>query len=242
MSVSPSLGTLVVTDLRKRFGSTEAISGLSFTARPGEILGLLGPNGAGKTTALMCLGGLLRPEGGTITLDGIELGAERGRKIILVAETPEVFPMLTVYEHMVFVARGCGLGSRWKATAEALLARFGLDDRRDSLGNDLSKGLRQKTLIAAAVLAESPVLALDEPMIGLDPAGQRELQRLLAELRSEGRTVILSTHLIQSAQAICDRVVILKQGVGIAEGSFEELSIGRDPARTLEDLFLDITQ
>src|SRR5579862_7577744 len=159
--------SLVVEDLRKRFDRRPAIDGISFEVERGSVLGLLGPNGAGKTTTLLCLCGLLRPDAGRIAFDGRTLGVDRGRTISLIPETPEVYPLLTVREHLAFVARSAHLADGWQRKADELLQTFGLWPTRDMLGRSLSKGTRQKTLIAATVLGGAPVLMFDEPMIGL---------------------------------------------------------------------------
>jgi len=217
------------------------LNGLSFTLARGEVLGLLGPNGAGKTTTFLCLCGLLRPDAGPIVFDGKRLGGDRGRTISLIPETPDVYPMLTVWEHLAFVARSVKLAPGWEERADALLERFGMVAQRDTLGQSLSKGMRQKTLIAATVIAGAPVLLLDEPMIGLDPRGQRELRGLIASLRASGTSVVMSTHLIESAEAICDRLIIMKAGVAVAAGNVAELRASATDGRTLEDVFLDVT-
>jgi ABC-2 type transport system ATP-binding protein len=234
-------GGLSVQHLTRRFGKLTAVDDLSFDAKRGDILGLLGPNGAGKTTTLLCLAGLLRPDAGSLALDGTALGAERSRYVALIPETPEVYPMLTVWEHLVFVAKSCGLGGAWQARANELLARLDLAEQRNTLGEALSKGMRQKTLIACTVLAEAPVLLLDEPMIGLDPRGQRELRSILVELRGRGTAIILSTHLLESAEAICDRVLVMKRGRAVINAPIDELRFG-DHGRSLEDVFLEVTQ
>ena len=176
-----------------------------------------------------------------MALDGVLLGAERSRYVALIPETPEVYPMLTVWEHLVFVAKSCRLGPSWHARADELLARLELDDQRDTLGEALSKGTRQKTLIACTVLAEAPVLLLDEPMIGLDPKGQRELRSILVELRGQRTAIILSTHLLESAEAICDQVLMMKKGRAVIDAPIEQLRFG-DQGRSLEDVFLEVTQ
>jgi ABC-2 type transport system ATP-binding protein len=227
--------------LTKRYGKKLAVDQLSFSVAPGEILALAGPNGAGKTTSLLCLAGLLRPEAGTISWEGRELGPERSRAMALIPETPEVYDMLTVWEHMVFVARSCRLTDGWRQPAQDLLERLGMAEHRDALGETLSKGMRQKLLVAAAVLAGTPVLLLDEPMIGLDPRGQRELATILRELRAQGRTMIVSTHLLGYIEGLCDRVLILKQGRAVAMGSIPELLAGAD-GKSLEDRFLEIVE
>jgi ABC-2 type transport system ATP-binding protein len=232
---------LEVAGLTRRYGSTVAVDALSFRVRPGEILALLGPNGAGKTTTLMCLAGLVRPDAGRISLRGEVLGSSRGRQIALIPETPEVYEMLTVWEHLVFVARSCRLPEGWRERAERLLERLDLRARRDSLGEALSKGMRQKLLVAAAVLAATPVLLLDEPMIGLDPRGQRELREIILEVRGEGVAVVVSTHLLDNVQSFCDRLLILKKGRAVAEGGLREL-LDRYGGKSLEQTFLEIVE
>ncbi|HKF78931.1 MAG TPA: ABC transporter ATP-binding protein [Candidatus Dormibacteraeota bacterium] len=228
-------------DLTKRYGAKVAVDHVSFGVAPGEILALAGPNGAGKTTTLLSLAGLLRPDAGLICWNGRPLGPERSRSMALIPETPEVYDMLTVWEHLVFVARSCRLGGGWRETAAGLVCRLGIADQRDTLGEALSKGMRQKLLVAAAVLAETPVLLLDEPMIGLDPRGQRELTAILRELRAEGRAVIVSTHLLGYIEGLCDRVLILKEGRALALATVPELLAG--PAgMSLEDRFLEIVE
>src|SRR3989440_11166074 len=207
--ITPTSGGLAAAGLTKRFGKTLAVDHLDFDVAPHQILALLGPNGAGKTTTLMCLAGLLRPDSGRITWQGVELGPTRGRQVALIAETPEVYEMLTVWEHMVFVGRSCRLPEGWPERAKELLNRLVMEDERDTLGEALSKGMRQRVLIAATLLAATPVLLLDEPMIGLDPRGQRELRNLLLEVRGQGVTVVVSTHLLANVQEFCDRMLIL---------------------------------
>jgi ABC-type multidrug transport system ATPase subunit len=231
--------TLSVRGLCKRFGANVAIDGLSFDVAAGEIVALLGPNGAGKSTTFACLAGLMRPDAGVIAFDGKRLESDRGRTVALIPETPDVYPLLTVWEHLVFVARLCRLAPGWEDQAETLLARFEMLAERDTIGNALSKGMRQKTLIAATVLAGTPVLLLDEPMIGLDPRGQRELRAMLAELRGAGTALMISTHQLEAAEVLSDRVIVLNRGAVVASGTVSELRAQR--SGTLEDIFLDIT-
>jgi ABC-2 type transport system ATP-binding protein len=233
------VSVLAVSGLVKRFGGKTAIDGLSFSVAGGEIVALLGPNGAGKSTTFACLAGLARPDAGTIRFDGRLLESDRGRTVAVIPETPDVYPLLTVWEHLVFVARLCRLEPGWEARAEALLARFAMLDERDTVGNALSKGMRQKTLIAATVLAGTPVLLLDEPMIGLDPRGQRELREMLAEMRAAGTALMISTHQLESAEALSDRILVLNRGTLVASGTIAELRAGH--SGTLEDIFLDLT-
>ncbi len=231
---------LIISSLSKRYGSRLALDLLSFHARPGEILGVLGPNGAGKSTAFLSLNGLLRPDSGKIVLNGVVMGRNRGRSIALIPETPEVVPMLTVWEHLIYAAKLSRLAPGWEIRGLELLERLGLANERRTLGHALSKGLRQKTLIAATVLIDAPVLLLDEPMIGLDPQAQRELRELLVELKNRGRVVLMSTHMLSIAELICDRLLILRSGQTLAQGTVEELR--SQHAGTLEELFLEMTE
>ena len=237
----PDAQGLAVAGLTKRFGRTLAVDRLDFSAAPAQILALLGPNGAGKTTTLMCLAGLLRPDGGQIAWRGMELGPNRGRQVALITETPEVYEMLTVWEHMVLVGRSCNLGAGWRERAQQLLERMGMWEQRDTLGEALSKGMRQRVLIAATTLADTPILLLDEPMIGLDPLGQHELRNLLIDVRDRGTTVIVSTHLLTNVQSFCDRLLILNHGRAVAAGGLQEL-LDRYGHKTLEETFLDIVR
>ncbi len=230
---------LVVEGLSKRYGQRLALDALSFHALPGEVLAVLGPNGAGKSTAFLSLNGLLRPDHGRIVLDGQVLEHNRGQVIALIPETPDVIPMLTVWEHLIYAAKLSRLPLGWEKRGRELLERLGLGPERDTLGNALSKGLRQKTLIATTVLIDAPVLMLDEPMIGLDPQAQRELRELLVELKARERVLLMSTHMLSIAELLCDRALILRAGQTLAQGTITELR--EQHARSLEELFLEIT-
>lgn len=241
-AIATSAGSgLQIAGLTKRYGRTVAVENLSFEVSPGEVLALLGPNGAGKTTTLTCLAGLVRPDAGEIRWRGVDLGPGRGRLIALIAESPEVYDMLTVWEHIIFVARSCRLDGSWEERASRLLERLDMASERDILGEALSKGMRQRVLVAASVLAATPVLLLDEPMIGLDPAGQRELRKILIELRQDGVAIVVSTHLLQNVESFCDRVLVLKEGRAVALGGLQEL-LDQYGGKSLEDAFFDIVQ
>ena len=234
-------GGLAVRGLTKRYGRKTAVDDLSFDVARGEIVAVAGPNGAGKSTTLMCLAGLVRPDAGAIAFDGVLLGPQRGHAIALIPETPEVYPLLTVWEHLAFVAALTRQPSGWEERAEALLARLGLHADRDTLGSSLSKGMRQKTLLAATVLGGTPAVLLDEPMIGLDPLGQRELRALLGTLRADGHAILVSTHLLENAAAMCDRMLVLDRGTVVASGTIDELRARRGDG-SIEDVFLDVTR
>ncbi len=226
--------------MTKRFERKTAVDGLSFAVDRGETVAVVGPNGAGKSTTFLCLAGLLRPDAGTIAFGGVPLGATRGRTIALIPESPDVYPLLTVWEHLAFAAALTKQRAGWQARANALLARLELAGERDTLGSALSKGMRQKTLIAATVLGGAPVLLLDEPMIGLDPLGQRELRAMIAGLRADGHAILVSTHLLESAAAMCDRMLMIDHGRLVASGTIDELRARRADG-SIEEVFLDVT-
>ena len=231
-----------VDGLTKRYGRKVAVDDVSFEVGGGEVVGLLGPNGAGKSTTFLCAAGLLRPDAGAFSIDGTVLESDRAKLIALIPETPEVYPLLTVWDHLVFVAKSCRLSEGWEARARNLLERFSMWPSRDVLGIELSKGMRQKTLLAATLLAQTPVVLFDEPTIGLDPAGQRELREIIRALRAHDVAMMVSTHQLYEAQQLCDRVVILKGGRMIAEGTFDELRARSSSGATAEDLFLELTR
>lgn len=229
---------LKVAGLGKRYGDVAAVADLSFEVRPGEIVGLLGPNGAGKTTTLHALAGLVHPTSGRAWLDGRPIEQQKAL-VGFVPEQPEVFPLLTVEEHLGFIARAYRLDGGWQEEARDILQRLHLDDVGDRVGGALSKGMKQKLLIACALLHHPLLLLVDEPMVGLDPAGQRELVAALRDVRAGGAAVLLSTHILSSAEEICDRFVILQRGRLLAQGTLEEITTD---AQSLNEAFLGLTE
>jgi ABC-2 type transport system ATP-binding protein len=205
-----TVSALEVRNLTKRFGSVAAVRDASFTVAAGRIVGLLGQNGAGKTTLLRCLAGLSKISAGTVLLDGC-ITHDRWQNFLLVPETPEVYPDLSVHEHLEFVARSRRIADYEPKIAE-LEREFNLERYSATLGAALSKGIRQKTLIASALVASPRVVMLDEPFIGLDPHGQAELQVALRGLAARGVIVIVSTHLLDLAHRLCDEVLVLHEG------------------------------
>ncbi len=236
-----------VQGLTKRYGAFTAVDGIDLTIARGEIMGLLGPNGAGKTTTLRMLCGLLRPTAGTARVAGIDLGRDpRGAKAKLgyLDEEPIVYPYLTGREFLTFVCDLYGVpgGAERRAHVQGLLELFELADKQDETIAGYSHGMRQKIGLAS-LLAHSPeLLLLDEPTNGLDPRSARRVKDLLQELSRRGVTTVLSTHLLEIAQALCDRVAIMDRGRIVAVGTLEELRQGTQQATaSLEDLFLALT-
>jgi len=239
MAASP----LVVHALSKRFGSVHAVAGLSLDVRAGEIVGFLGANGAGKTTTLRCVSGLVTPDAGEVTVAGASLAREpltAKARLGLVPDRPFLYERLSAREFLAFVAALYDLpADASERRAEELLARLALTEHADRTIEGYSLGMRQKTAVAAALLHSPPLLLLDEPLNGLDPPAARVLKDLLREHARGGGGVLVSTHLLDVAERLCDRVVILRAGRIAAEGTLPELRAGRSE-RTLEDVFMEL--
>ena len=220
----------------KKYGKLAANRDISLKVLPGETAVLLGPNGAGKSTLIKSICGLLRFEG-RITIDGFDNHDTRAKRVLgYVPEIPAPYPMLTVSEHMEFIARAYRLND-WQARADTLLNRFELDDKRNKLGKELSKGMQQKVSICCAVLSEPRAIILDEPLVGLDPHAIRELKTLLAEMKSSGCAIIISTHMIESVADEWDVVYIMMNGE-VRKTCRRTESEGMN----LEELFFAITE
>lgn len=235
---------LVVKNLIKRYGKQNAVNDISFELLGGEVVGLLGPNGAGKSTTIKCIVGLLRKTSGEITIGGFDhLSVEAKRFFSYIPETPYVYDLLTVQEHLQFIAQAYGV-KEWKTKANELLEMFELDDKRDKLGRDLSKGMRQKVSICCALLPDPQLLFFDEPMIGLDPKAIKNTKKIFKELKEAGKTILVSTHMIDSVESIADRIMILKDGRILGNDSIANLKqqFVQEEGTTLEDLFLELTK
>ena len=238
---------LAVHNLSKRYRKFAALSDLSFYVAGGEIVGLLGPNGAGKTTTLRFIAGIVRPTAGSVIVGGHDLAIEEQeakRLLAFVPEQPNPYELLTVWEHLRFIALAYNTTDGFEERANELLARFDLTDKRGALVGTLSKGMRQKLTIACAFLHRARVFLFDEPLIGLDPRGARELrQRIAGAARDEGAAILVSTHMLDTAERLCDRILILRQGVKIAEGTLADLQRRAEASgdASLEDVFLTLT-
>jgi ABC-2 type transport system ATP-binding protein len=204
---------IAASHLTRSFGTRIAVEDATFDVRPGEIFGLLGPNGAGKTTTLRMLAGLLAPSSGEATVAGIRLSRETidqvRARIGFLTESPGLWDRLTVRQNLMVYARLHQLSDPSGTVAQAL-ERFDLEDRGDSLGAELSKGLKQRVALARALLHEPPVVLLDEPTSGLDPQSARQVRDLVLELRARGHAVVLSTHNLYEAERVADRVGVLR--------------------------------
>ena len=204
---------LVADRLTRTFGDRVAVRDLSLSVAGGEIVAMLGPNGAGKTTTMRMLAGLILPNAGRVVIDRVELSqstAELGRRSIgLLTETPGLWERLTVRFNLLTYARLQGIADPARAVGLAL-DQVQLADRADDLAGKLSKGLKQRVALARALLHQPPVVLLDEPTAGLDPASARHVRDLILALRTEGRAVLVSTHNLAEAEALADRIAVLK--------------------------------
>ncbi len=199
-------------DLTRRFDGLTAVDGLSLSIDRGEVVGLLGPNGAGKTTTIRMLAALIPPTSGTATVGGFRLGEDDDgvrRSIGILTETPGLYDRLSARRNLAFHARLQGVPDASR-TVDRYLELVGLADRADDPAGTFSKGMRQKLALARALLHEPEVLLLDEPTAGLDPRMARVVRDLIASLKTEGRTILLSTHNLEEAEALCDRVALIQ--------------------------------
>ena len=235
---------LIVNNLSKNYGKLNALSDVSFKVEAGEIVGLLGPNGAGKSTALKAITGLIRPSGGSIGIGEYNHKDLKAKSMFsYIPETPDLYDMLTIMEHMQFSAYAYSL-TDWEDRAAELLDAFDLKDKANELGKNLSKGMKQKVAICSGLLHEPELLIFDEPFIGLDPKAIRELKNILRQFKDQGKCILISSHLLDSIQDLCDRVLVLKNGKLIAKGTLSELQakLKGENFTSLEDVFLEVTK
>ncbi|MBL8802370.1 MAG: ABC transporter ATP-binding protein [Planctomycetes bacterium] len=239
-----SSAAIEVRGLTKRYGSRAVLDGVDFSVAPGEILGYIGPNGAGKSTTVRALLGLLPDFEGAATVAGLDprrAALEIKRRVGYVAENALLYESLTVAEHLLFVGRMHELDEPLiERRACACLEALELLDRLDTRIASLSKGMRQKVLLTAALLHAPPVLLLDEPMSGLDVHSQILVKELVRQLALSGRAVLFSSHVMDVVERLCTRVAILKDGRVAAYGTFEELSASQAHG-TLEGVFASVT-
>ncbi len=221
--------TIEATGLRKRYGSVAALDGLDLAVDEGHVVGLLGPNGAGKTTALRILVGLVRADAGTVTIAGepVDQGWVAGERVGAMVATPVFYPHLSGIENLRVLTAAWGWPrARADARIAASLALVDLAAAGGRAAKGYSTGMRQRLGIALALLADPPILILDEPVNGLDPAGIVEIRDLLVALTGQGRTILLSSHLLTEVEKTCDHVTIVDRGRIVASGTPEALAGG----------------
>jgi ABC-2 type transport system ATP-binding protein len=215
---------ICVDGYRKVYGSLVAVANLSFQVPANSVLGLIGPNGAGKTTTLRAIAGIIPPTSGSISVSGFDLAddsIEAKRRLAYVPDDPRLFDSLTVWEHLDFVAQAYEVEDG-EAKTEALLEEFELCEKRDTLGHELSRGMRQKVAICCGFLHEPAAILLDEPMTGLDPMAIRHFRESIASRAEQGAAVIISSHLLKEVEDLCTDLLILIRGEAQFTGSLED--------------------
>lgn len=236
-----------VLDYHKAYRETLAVSGLSFEVLGGQILGLLGPNGAGKTTTMRAIAGIIPPTQGRLLVAGHDIIADpvaAKRQLAYVPDDPKLFDTLTVWEHLEFMASAYQVPD-FKPKAESLLVQFELTEKRDTLAQELSRGMRQKVAICCAYLHEPKAVLFDEPLTGLDPRGIRTMKTSIRNHAGLGNAVVISSHLLSLVEDLCTHLLIMNKGqrlffgrVEDARAAFADLSADA----SLEELFFRATE
>ena len=244
-SASAAPHPLAVEGFSKTYEGTLAVQELSFHAARGEILGLVGPNGAGKTTTLRSIVGILPLQQGSVRIAGHDLKREeRAAKqhLAWIPDDPQPFDSLTVHEHLRFTASLYGVAD-WQERAGRLLEQFELAHKREALGGELSRGMRQKLAFACAWLHAPEVVLMDEPLSGLDPRGIRSAKTAIQELAATGTAVVLSSHLLELIEELAHRILILDRGRRVFVGTLEEAraTLQVPAGSSLEEIFLAVT-
>ncbi|HJF46438.1 MAG TPA: ABC transporter ATP-binding protein [Limosilactobacillus oris] len=238
---------LEVKNLVGGYSQIPVLKQVSLAVQPGELVGLIGLNGAGKSTTLNHIIGLLRPFSGTITLNGLTLAenpAEYKQQIAYVPETPILYDELTLREHLELTMNAYGLDheAAWQR-AHKLLKLFRLDNKLDWFPANFSKGMKQKVMICCAFMTNAKLLIVDEPFYGLDPLAVHDLLKLIEQKKKEGVAVLMSTHVLDTAQRYCDRFVLLANGQVRAHGTLAELREQEDrPDESLDEIYLGLAR
>jgi ABC-2 type transport system ATP-binding protein len=213
-----------VVDYHKVYRTTVAVQGLSFEVAAGSVLGLIGPNGAGKTTTLRALAGIIRPTRGRLFVAGHDVVHDpvaAKRELAYIPDDPKLFDALTVWEHLQFIASAYRVAD-FAASGTALLGRFELEEKRHTMAQELSRGMRQKVAICCAYLHDPRVILFDEPLTGLDPYAIRTLKASIAERAAGGAGIVVSSHLLSLVEDLCTHLLILNQGRCLFAGTLEQ--------------------
>jgi len=227
-------------------GNVKAVDNVSFEVKPGEIFGFLGPNGAGKTTTLKMIVGLLKPDEGNVFINGLDFqehSLEVKKMISYVPDNHEVYERLTGIEYLNFMGDMYGISKdvRSKKTNE-YLELFELKDAASDLIKSYSHGMKQKIVLIGALLNDPEIFILDEPLVGLDPKSAFKLKELMRERCNAGKSVFFSTHVLEVAEKLCDRIAIIRKGKIISCGTMEELRQQSESKQSLENIFLELTE
>ena len=236
---------LEIKNLTKKFGDKVAVDNIDLSVKSGEIYGFLGPNGAGKTTTIKMIVGMLMPDGGSITVDGIDAihdDVEAKRQIAYVPDSPEIYDIMTGRQYLNFIADVFELSDEERNKQIDRYAEvFEMQDNLDVMIAGYSHGMKQKIVIMGALIHSPKLLILDEPMVGLDAKSSFRLKEIMRALANEGRTVFFSTHVMEVAENLCDRIGIINRGKIIAVGTLDEIKAAAKDTGSLEKIFLELT-
>ena len=237
---------LHIQNVVKNYQDLEAVKGVDLEIPEGELFGFLGPNGAGKTTTIKMIVGLLKPTSGTVSIGGFDIGSQSSEaKSILgyIPDRPFIYEKLTGREYLAFIADLYNMDAAVAAErVRSYLDFFDLTEAGDKLVEGYSHGMKQKLIISGALLHEPKLVVVDEPMVGLDPKGARQVKQLFRDMCRRGTSIFMSTHSLGIAQAMCDRIGIIQKGEVIALGTLDELRrLAQNDHEHLEDIFLELT-
>ena len=237
---------ILVEGLTKLYGEFIAVNELSFSIQPGEVMGLVGPNGAGKTTTLRCLAGIIPPTRGTVRVGGHDVVRDAiaaKKQLAFFTDEPRLFDYLTIWQHLNFVARIYQVAN-YENIGRELLEELEIANKQNALPGELSRGMKQKLAIACGLLHSPKVIYFDEPLTGLDPLGIRRMKDSILKRARDGAAIIISSHLLHLVEEICSRILILKNGLKIADGTLAEITqkFSEQPGdASLEEIFFRAT-
>ena len=239
---------LIINNLSKSYDNSniKAVDNINLTIKPGEIFGFLGPNGAGKTTTIKMIVGLLKPDGGRISLSGIDIWEnplDAKSKISYVPDNPEVYDKLKGMEYLNFIADMYGISKELRlGKIKYYTELFKINDVLGDTIGSYSHGMKQKIVLTSALLNEPELFILDEPMVGLDPKSTYNLKEIMRKMCDEGSIVFFSTHVLEVAEKLCDRIAIINKGKIITIDTMEELRAHAKERESLENIFLELTE
>ncbi|NLY73032.1 MAG: ABC transporter ATP-binding protein [Tissierellia bacterium] len=235
-----------IKNLSKSYGNKKAVNDISFQVLPGEIFGFLGPNGAGKTTTIKMIVGLLEQDEGEIRISGLDTrkdSLETKRLFSYIPDSPELYPNLTGRAYLNFLADVYGVSQEARDRAIARYSEvFAMEGAVDQFISSYSHGMKQKIALMGALIHEPQILIMDEPMVGLDPKSSFRLKEIMRELCGQGKSVFFSTHVMEVAEQLCDRIAIIDRGKIIALGTMDEIRAQAQDQGSLEKIFLELTE
>ncbi|HEY0982344.1 ABC transporter ATP-binding protein [Schlesneria sp.] len=231
----------------KSYGNTIAVRGLTFDVAAGSVLGIVGPNGAGKTTTMRALAGIIHPSAGRLMVAGHDVVADpmaAKKELAFIPDEPQLFDVLTVWEHLEFTASVYRMND-FREEAERLLEQFELTEKRNTIAQELSRGMRQKVAICCGYLHQPKAIIFDEPLTGLDPRGIRTLKTSIRERAANGAAIMVSSHLLDLIDDLCSHLLILHRGESLFQGTIAEAKSRLESAgdnTSLEDIFFEFTE